>query len=1107
MDPQRFQKIQDVFHDAAALSGAARDEYLRHACRGDSELHRAVEVLLRADAGAASGFLDPPQPRAAEGPRVAAGAALGDYEVLDEIARGGMGVVYRARQRGLGRIVALKLVRGGALASSEELARFEREARAVSRLDHPHIVPVHEVGEEDGMRFYSMKLMEGGTLARPLVPIDRSAQGAARIVEKVARAVHHAHEHGVLHRDLKPANILLDRDGEPHVSDFGLAGRSEGDPSLTASGQLLGTASYMSPEQAAGRAREVTAASDVYGLGAVLYELLTGRPPFRADSTLRTLEKVMRDEPERPRFLTAGVPVDLESICLKCLEKSPGRRYASAALLAGDLRRFLDGLPVAARRVTRTVRAWKWVRRHPAATAIIALLALLAFGSTAAAAWLAHAQRTTRENLRTALLREAQNVALAPAPGRSLAGLQAIRHAARIRPGKDLRDAAVACLAVSDLEVATEWEAFTPETKNIVCDDDMTWYARSDRERGLAVCRVGESGPTVRLVLGESAAAPPGPSPERGSFWAIAFSSDSRLLAVREDPPGRPAGKLWVYVWREGRPLLGGEFVVYHQALDFDPSGERVAFHDPSADVVRLVDLASASERKQFPAQSIVHAVRFSPDGGRLAHGSGSSLWVHDLSSNEPSLEIRHPAAMESIEWHPKGFSVATTYSHRLLVWDWSAKRVLRLVEVSPWNRCWARWSRSGDFIATTAWESGVRLWSAAGTLLIADEVSSLERLAFSRDDERFGVWRRGKRLGVWRMRRSPVLREIQGRSGLTGGPISVDPHGRFLAFSEEGGRLFLWDLLRWEKVPGIPQSLRGASFFHQAPRGVLSNLETGIFIAPLVERRVEGQGGPVLELRIGPPRPLPGLLRQNTTVGADGRFAGILVQGNTATESAAVAVVDLATAQVLGRFPHLNANWWDVSPGGKWFVCGPLHGRELRVWEVASGDLVKTVPAPAGTFSAVPRFSRDGALLAVSTEEGLSAYRTGSWEVIPELHLPGTQFGGVSDAIAVSPDSSQIAWQSTRSRISLTCVRTGDEVVALQLPQPVRIRQLEFAADGARLFAVTDRNGIQVWDLRRLRQELGAMDLDWDAAPLGPESAVEEVLRAEVEVSFWEKR
>ena len=303
---------------------------------------------------------------------------LGDYELLEEIGRGGQGVVFRARQKSLNRTVALKVIRLGQWASKVHLKRFRLEAEAAARLEHPGIVPIHDVGERDGSCYFSMKFVKGGQLdavaKREPMPIRR----AVELIAKVARTIHYAHEHGILHRDIKPGNILLDAKGEPHLTDFGLARLVESESSVTQTLDVLGTPSYMAPEQAIGNNAAISSVTDVYGLGAVLYQLLTGHPPFAGGATYETIKLLLDTEPRPPRVLNPKIDRDLSTICLKCLEKDPKRRYASALGLAEDLERWLKHEPIQARRIGPFTRGTKWVRRNPSIAVMAAMLLALA---------------------------------------------------------------------------------------------------------------------------------------------------------------------------------------------------------------------------------------------------------------------------------------------------------------------------------------------------------------------------------------------------------------------------------------------------------------------------------------------------------------------------------------------------------------------------------------------------------------------------------------------------------------------------------------------------------------------------------------------------------
>jgi WD40 repeat protein/tRNA A-37 threonylcarbamoyl transferase component Bud32 len=534
----------------------------------------------------------------------AACPTVAGFEVLGELGRGAMGVVYKAQQHDPNRIVALKLIRTGQLASAEEVRRFRLEADNVASLDHPHIVPLYGTGEQAGVHYFTMKLMEGGSLAKNMDRF-RDQKSAAGLVATVARAVHYAHQHGILHRDLKPANILLDADGQPHVTDFGLAKRvanpvarptasPEGEPgevNLSQSGAIIGTPAYMAPEQAAAQ-KSLTTAADVYSLGVILYELLAGRPPFQSENLLDLLLQVQRREPPPPRSVIGKVSRDLETMCLKCLEKEPGRRYQSAAQLADDLENWLTGRPITARPVGAGERLWRWCLRNPAVAALTGALIVAVVAGQVGVTWglleadkqrrqAEEAGQTARDNeLRE---RKAKN---------ALAGTN-----------RDLEKSRTSLVATNqDLEKARKQE-------------------RESRDQAEATAYVNG----VALAYRE---------------WRDNnLSKARRILAAC---PLRLRRWEWHYLRRQcdarEYTFRGHDFVLRDVA--YSPDGTLVASREAYAGLVKVWQAANGKELYTLDHGSDASPA-FSRDGKRLALGQ-NEVRIHDALTGQKLNELRH---------------------------------------------------------------------------------------------------------------------------------------------------------------------------------------------------------------------------------------------------------------------------------------------------------------------------------------------------------------------------------------------------------------------------------------------------------------------------------
>lgn len=608
------------------------------------------------------------------------GMSLGEYEILGEIARGGMGVVYRARQRRLNRVVALKMILAGQFAGEEDVQRFHAEAEAAANLNHPGIVPIYDVGEYDGQHFFSMGFVDGQSLSEMIADGPLAPRQAAEYAKGIADAIAFAHDHGVIHRDLKPANVLIDASGQPKVTDFGLAKKLKEDSGLTATGQVLGTPNYMPPEQASGKLHEITETSDVYSLGAILYCLLTGRPPFQAATPMETLIQVLEREPPAPRVLNPQTPRDLETIALKCLDKDAKRRYGSAHELRAELDRFLNDEPIHAHPIGNVERAWRWCKRKPVFAGLIGTALLLLLTLSIGGPYIAF-QKAEFAERQTDLRRKADEARVdADARRREADDAKSVAVAARQHEAEQ-RQKAEQATREAELAQANESEA----RKVAEAERDAKGIALT-RAEGLALCAqsnaVRESHPSLALLLAiESVQRTP---------TSVTFAN---LYAARE-------------ACREVRTLVGHTGDV--QDATFSRDGRLIA--TASTDIsMRVWDAASGKMIRSSDLVPQVKSVALSPDGKRVA-ATTQGATHYRVRSESTVTNLLQKLFGGSNKKGEKQF----LHTDRICrVWDSESNTELFRLKSHDDRVTSIEFSADHKHIVTSSWDQTVRLWDA----------------------------------------------------------------------------------------------------------------------------------------------------------------------------------------------------------------------------------------------------------------------------------------------------------------------------------------------------------------------------------------------------------
>jgi WD40 repeat protein len=1087
----------------------ALDEFLRRfpnhaeALRSQIELHQAMAGDFDESLMAGSSASQPAE------------VVIPGYEILEEIGRGGMGVIYKASQKGLHRTVALKMLSAGACAGSAERSRFDLEAEAVARLRHPNIVQIYDVGAVGGIPYLALEYMEGGNLTDKLAAARLSPRAAASLIEVLARAIHVAHEHGIVHRDLKPANILFTAATDSKlavakISDFGLAKDLAATGEQTASGAVLGTPNYMAPEQAAGKAKHVGPAADIYSLGAILYETLTGRPPFHGKTPIETLLLAHTEEPIRPDRLQRGLPADLVNVCLKALAKEPNKRYPMAAAFAEDLSNFLQNLPVTARPVTAWERFWRRCRRNPVlagavAAAMLFLTISVIVGSVAAlvhrernaalfAKGQAEIERERAENAERELairshLSQASAYRHSGQVGQRFKCLAEVRAALALNPAaherQEIRDEAAAALVLPDLEVAYDWEGWPDGTVAVEFDASLTRYARLTSDGSISLHQL------VGTDFQECGRLPTTNRIKPLQIWMYA---DGKHLVVNHTTLASSSETTALSMWRinwknpeqterltKSIEMKGTPPIILH----FGDAGTRY-FTVFANDTLMSFSLDDGRPKWTRPLDSEPADFAIQPKGDKIAVVQDRTILLLDAQTGKTIKPLISEGTKiythSSLAWHPDGRRLATACDDSLIhIWD-----IEKGVEEQP---AWKGHSEQGIHIQFNpagdrllSWDYSLQtyLWdTASGSRLLTTLCVGLTR--FSQDGALLGMQRDGRRLRIYRLAGGQEIRMLLVPPGLLRGhtcPSTLDGHSHLMAaLSEEN--FHVWDVDSGRSLALIRHAfpgeacVRGWSPSYGWLTGLWASELSGVIGWPVCR-----DAGRPSVVRIGPPTMLSQQGGLGVASSADGK-----VLASVLGDRARVLNHEKPLQREFLTGSQNDVRSLAISPDNRWIAtCSWVADAEssVQIWDARTGALAQRLSNRDNCTFAF--FSPDGRWLVTSALGGLARL----WEV-PSWREVRT-YPDSNVAFMSGPEGCYMALDGGRGQVRIVEPASNREVARLTGPEVNAYDPVAFTPDGTQFIAATrDRRGYYVWDLRAIRAELHDLDLDWDIPPYGP--------------------